>query len=200
MKQEVWAEKSIDVLHDNGYRKIKGHRFARLINGVFQAVSFHGRKKDIYVWRNALPLSLPDLWPPMGWKNAAGRLPVEEGKISLESEDAVGAVQTLLRDVFTERIMPIQDATSSLQGLHDTLDEEFLPYAAFPKAFCMFQRGELEVGRDHLRKVIEDPLRELQRPMLEELVSLADGDLRTAIGDLIEANIRKNRLSKLDRL
>lgn len=179
-----------------GFRQWKKpHEFVRVRNGVAQLLSFQGRKNDIHVWMNALPLALPDFWFPMGWRTAAGRAPAEKGRLNLEGDasDMLG-IQEGLRDALVSTAFPALNGIDALVPLHDAIDEGHSPFAAWPRAFCMLQIGEVDVGKAHLRRVMQGPARHLAHPVAEEYLAASPGKIAAMIAAQVKGNIEKHRL------
>jgi hypothetical protein len=201
MKRSRLTEASIPDLARDGFHQLKPHEFARVRNGTVQFLSFQGVKRDIHIWVNALPLSLPGLWLSMGWRNAAGRAPSAAGSLNLEAdtEMEVNRIQTLLRDALIQEAVPRLDSMDSLATLHDSFDEALLPFAAWPKAFCMLQSGNIAEGKMHLEKVLNDPLRGQQHPIASKYMESDAPQVAELIEQQTAENVERCRIRKLWR-
>ncbi|HSW15064.1 MAG TPA: DUF4304 domain-containing protein [Solimonas sp.] len=198
MKLSSWSEASIPALQERGFRKRKPHEFVRVLNGVVQVVSFQGKKKDIHIWVNALPLSLPELNLNQGWLDVADRAPGKENTWNVSSGDEaeIHNIQNGLRDALLSEAIPKLDRLGALQELHGAFNESFLPFAAWPKAFCMLQLGELGRAKEHLQEVLSDPIRWPRFPLIKNYLAADVNQIQALVADQIKENIKSLRLQR----
>jgi len=197
MKLDVWSAICTDDLSTHGFRRYKPGSFIRVVNDVLQYLSFQGQKHDLYIWRNSLPLSLPGLWPHMGWRHAAGRMPSTEGQLRFADPEGLAAVQHALLEILRGEALPCLDSVVTPEALYDQLDDDQLPFAAFPKAFCMFQSKRYERARTCLARLLGDPLeRAVEKAHAARYLALSDAAIPSAIAGEIEINVKSNRLRK----
>lgn len=196
MKLSRWTETSLDNLKANGFGKLKPHEFVRTQNGIVQLLSVQRQKGDIHIWFNVLPLSLPELWLNMGWCNGSGRIPGQENRWNVDAGDEpdIRRIQRGLRDALIEEGLPRLNRLATLSALYEALDENFLPFAAWPKAFCMFQIGRIEKGKEHLESVLADPLQKSQHVIARTYLDATANEILDLITEQMTTNIKKNRL------
>lgn len=197
MKLDTWSAICTEDLSTQGFRRFKPGSFIRVVNDVLQYLTFQGQKHDIYIWRNSLPLSLPGLWPHMGWRPAAGRTPSTEGQLRLADPEGLATVQHTLLERLRDEVLPYLNSVATPEALYNQLDDDQLLFAAFPKAFCMFQSKRYESARKCLERLLSDPLkRAVEKAHATRYLALSDAAIPSAIAEEIETNIKNNRLRK----
>ena len=195
-----WADYCSDELGDAGFLILKPHRFGRIRNGVLQIIDFQGRKSDIYIWRNAVPLSLPELQLGMGCPPASGRFPRSPGELTAETDKAMEAAKLALQRILTDAVIPELEKVSSLDSLESHLAlSEMMNFSFYFRAFCLLQDGEAEAGQAMLKAPPEKPYPLNWRKHVEHFAFLALSEIQSQIENLIETNIKRLRLRKLVR-
>ena len=195
-----WAEHCHDDLKDAGFVTLKPHRFARVRGGVLQIIDFQGRKSDVYVWRNAVPLSLPELQLGMGCPPASGRFPRSPNELTAENAGATEAAKRALRRILANSLIPELEKVSSLDSLESRLAlSEMTNFAFYFRGFCLLQDGQTEAGQAMLKAPPEKPYPLNWRKHVEHFSSLPLSEIQPEIQSLIEQNTKRLRLGKLLR-
>ncbi|GAB3543015.1 hypothetical protein GCM10027343_15960 [Noviherbaspirillum agri] len=197
MKLALLALASTEALFAEDFLPLKPHLFGRIRSGILQVVSFQGQKSDAYVWSNALPLSLPGLNPRGGWKNATGRYPEETGELTCANPSDVPRISAELAALCRDAVLPRLNDLASPERLVHALNEVITIYAAFPKAFCFFQMGDLDEGRRCLERFLLDPIDRLDKREARRLLDLSDDALTETVESQIRENIKLHKLSRL---
>jgi len=200
MKLSEWAEHCQNALSAAGFHGLKPHRFGRIRLGVLQIIDFQGRKSDIYIWRNALPLCLPEMQLGMGCPPASGRIPKTVGKISTDSTEGVSIAKIALKEYLIDSVIPALDKVSDLNSLESILADSEMPHFAFyHRAFALFQIGEVKRGKAALGQIFPKPYPLNWRKHVEKLASVSETEVPTLIQSLSDKNVKKLRLGKLVR-
>lgn len=193
-----WAEHCQDHLRDAGFVPLKPHRFGRVRAGVLQIIDFQGRKSDVYVWRNAMPLSLPEMQLGMGCPPASGRFPRSPNELTAESKEAANAAKLVLGKLLVNSVIPALDKVSSLNSLESQLAlSEMTNFAFYFRGFCLLQDGETEAGQAMLNAPQDKPYPGNWRKHVEHFASLRPSEVQPEIQSLIEKNTKRLRLGKL---
>ncbi len=206
MKLEIWTKECLNELKVSGFLPHKKHEFFRVTGDVFHSISFQGRKKDIYIWYNALPISLPTFWPHSGWGEAAGRVPVEEKALFITQDKDIATVQQKLAELNRKIVIPNLDNLKNIKDLDAAFNISTAPGSAYPKAMCKFMLGQYEQGREIIDKYIDFRVQQLkdyevknqhsQIDTKEYLIDLSNDEIKKELIKFKAINIKKYRLKK----
>ena len=195
-----WTEHCHDDLKDAGFLTLKPHRFGRVRGGVLQIIDFQGRKSDVYIWRNAVPLSLPELQLGMGCPPASGRFPRSPNELTAETDEATETAKLALRQILVNSVFPELEKVSSLDSLDSQLAlSEMTNFAFFFRGFCLLQAGEARAGQAMLKAPSGKPYPVNWRKHVEHFASLPLKEIQPQIQSFIEKNTERLRLGKLLR-
>ncbi len=198
MKQEAWSLNCREDLIQNGFMNIKPHVFGRICEGILQLVSFEGQKTDIYVWKNSVPLALPDIQLGAGCPPASGRFPKKPREYSASSAPEIESVQRSIGKIVSETVIPDLDKHNNFQALERAFAKSKLPqFAFYYRGFCLLQSGQFSEGRAVLETLPEQPYPHDWKDKIDFFTSLPDAQIPEEIENSIQSNFKRLQIRKL---
>lgn len=205
MRSKDLAEPCQAELSALGFLPIKPHIHGRCTRGVVQTVHFNYTKTDSYLWFSSVFLAEPNLSLNRGVPGACGRVPSKDEALA-HRDSADDDLVAAIRGGLVSFVLPELERLNSAAALRACLDKQSSAYARYVKAFGAFQDGEIAEGRASLAAFLADP-RLHPRPGVtlliheqrhsEEMLRQTDEEVLASTRAIMEANVRRNRLSRL---
>lgn len=183
------------ILESSGYRKYKQRKYLKVVNNILMYIEIVCSRKDLHVWHALYPLFENDI--DFGSGAIAGRFPLEERQLKVESEDQFVTIASSL-SVELQNAINFQSHRDTVEALEGSIQSSDKALPRFIKGFCLAEQGNFEEAKHNLMPLLDLGLNfgESRKGGLELMESFDSGNTKDLLNTNKNNNIKRLGLSK----